>query len=190
MSDTDASGRQAPRATVVYESMFGCTEAVARAVAEGLEEAGYVVTLQDVCSSWNREPGPFDLLVVGAPTHAFSLSRPATRQDAVRQGGRSAAESVGLRDWIMALSLHEVAAGRPFAAFDTRVTRVRHIPKAASTRATHLLAHQGYRPVSRPTGFIVEDLRGPLSDGEPARARAWGQDVGRTASSQVRPAAG
>lgn len=175
-----------PRAAVVYESMFGCTEAVARAVADGLIESGYAVTLDDVGNLWSSESPPFDLLVVGAPTHAFSLSRRGTRQEAMRQGGRPKAEAVGLRDWLAALGRRETAGGRPFAAFDTRVSKVRHLPKAASTRAAHLLAHQGYRSVSRPTAFIVDDTRGPLAEGELARAHEWGLTVGRTAAA-LRP---
>lgn len=184
MSPTTSSSPHAgPRhALVAYESMFGCTEAVATAVASGLAEAGFAVTVRDVRSAWAEPVPPFDLLVVGAPTHAFSLSRPSTRLDAVRQGGRAAAEAVGLREWLDGLSHHEPARGRRCAAFDTRVTRVRRLPKAASTRAAHLLVRQGYRPVARPTAFLVEDLQGPLLDGETERARAWGHEVGTAAT--------
>jgi flavodoxin len=61
-----------PRALVVYESMFGNTEAIAHAIAEGLsphlsvelvEVSAAPITLRDV-----------DLLVTGAPTHAFGLT--------------------------------------------------------------------------------------------------------------------
>ena len=72
-----------PRALVVYESMFGNTEAIAHAIAEGLslqlavelvEVSAAPTTLRDV-----------DLLVAGGPTHAFGLSRRSTRESAREQ---------------------------------------------------------------------------------------------------------
>ena len=71
------------RALLVYESMFGSTSEVARAVREGLTAEGVDVALHEVRSAPAAADADFDLLVVGAPTHAFSLSRPTTRRDAV-----------------------------------------------------------------------------------------------------------
>jgi flavodoxin len=70
---------------VVYESMFGNTKSVARAVADGLSER-FDVDLRDVSQAPASDIGPVDLIVVGGPTHAFSLSRPATRASALEQG--------------------------------------------------------------------------------------------------------
>ena len=93
MIDTPADR---PRALVVYESMFGCTEQVTRAVAAGLEEGGCDVVVQHVRDTGQPRDLTFDLLVVGGPTHAFSLSRPSTRQDAVRQGAPAEVAGPGL----------------------------------------------------------------------------------------------
>ena len=41
-----------------------------------------------------------DLLVVGAPTHAFSLSRPGTREEAVRQGAPAEHARTGIPEWL------------------------------------------------------------------------------------------
>ena len=68
-------------ALVVYESMFGCTRDVAAAVAAGLRIEGAAVLLVDVRDAAHIDEIGADLLVVGAPTPAFSLSSPATRQD-------------------------------------------------------------------------------------------------------------
>ncbi len=162
-----------PRALVVYESLFGCTERVARAVAQGLEDEGFDIRVQNVSDAESPWHDDVHLLVVGAPTHAFSLSRPRTRQDAVRQGGRAEAEGIGLREWIAAIDDRSWVR-RSAAAFDTRMTAVRRLPKSASTRAAHLLAHRGFHIIARPTGFLVEDTSGPLVAGELDRARAWG----------------
>ena len=131
----------------------------------------------------------FDLLVVGAPTHAFSLSRPSTREDAVRKGARPTAATTGLREWLGAMSGHGRQHGMA-AAFDTRVTSMRRLPKAASTRAYHLLDHLGFAMLSRPTGFLVTDIKGDLVTGEGERAESWGRmiadEAGTRSASTVR----
>lgn len=161
------------RALVVFETMFGNTATVARSVTEGLVEGGMDVTVLGVRDAAGVDPSDFDLLVVGGPTHAFSLSRPGTRQDAVRQGApATSAEGIGLREWIATLT---PGHDHLLATFDTRVTKVRHLPKAASGRAARLITRRGFRLVSRPTGFVVTDIQGDLVDGETERATAWGR---------------
>ena len=76
------------------------------------------------------------------------------------------------------------------AAFDTRVTSMRRLPKAASTRAYHLLDHLGFEMLSRPTGFLVTDTKGDLVTGEGERAESWGRlvadEAGTRSASTVR----
>ena len=178
------SGQDSPApltALVVYESMFGSTQDVAAAVADGLRAEDFVVELVDVRHAPPAREAGFDLLVVGAPTHAFSLSRPSTRQDAVRPGASRELASTGVREWRGARGPREEARGRAAAAFDTRVTKVRSLPKAASTRASHLLARRGYHLVSRPTPFLVHDVKGPLVAGELEHAVSWGREVAQAA---------
>lgn len=168
----------ARRAVVAHESMFGNTEAVATAVADGLREEGYDVTTVDVTVMPTVSPADVDVLVVGAPTHAFSLSRASTRKDAVRQGAPPIHGGVGLREWIAALP----ASGLPpFAVFDTRVAKARRLPSAGRT-AARLMSRRSDRLLVPVAGFTVADVKGPLSDGELSRARAWGRTVGRAAA--------
>ncbi len=183
---TSARSAAPLRALLVYESMFGNTEQIARDVAAGLTAGGLVVETIDVAMARPADAYDFDLLVVGAPTHAFSLSRPSTRADAVGKGGRPAAQPTGLREWIGALPGHG-RQHRMAATFDTRVTAMRRLPKAASTRAYRLLDHVGYEMLSRPTGFLVADITGDLVIGEEGRAEAWGRLLADEARS--RPAA-
>lgn len=172
------------KALLVFESMFGNTQAVAEAVAEGLRLEGLDVTVTHVHEAPAADRFDHDLLVVGAPTHAFSLSRPSTREDAVRQGApASAADGTGLREWISAM--REPRGERLVATFDTRVTKVRRIPKAASTRAAKLLTRSGFRLVTRPAGFLVTDTSGPLEEGELERATAFGRSVGAAARDRM-----
>lgn len=160
------------KALVVHESMFGNTSAIAEAVAETLRREGLEVRSADVSEVSPDVADEYDLLVLGAPTHAFSLSRPRTRADAVARGGAATAEEVGLREWIEALP---AAGGRTVrvAVFDTRVAKVARLPKSAATRAFTLLRRKGYRLLDRPIGFVVDDVAGPLLPGEQARASTW-----------------
>jgi hypothetical protein len=160
------------RAVVVYESMFGNTAALAAAVAEGLHEGRVEVTCGMVGSPDLAAPLDADLLVIGAPTHALSLSRPRTRADAVKQGAPPARAEVGLREW-----LADVEAGPHVplvATFDTRAAKARRLPAAART-AARLARRRGFEMAGKPAGFTVEDIQGPLSDGEITRAVAWGR---------------
>ena len=105
------------KALVVYESMFGNTRRLAEAVAEGLR-TGADVDLRPVAAA-PPEPDPeYQLVVVGGPTHAFSMSRPSTRADAVRQGPEGE-PTVGIREWLDGLPTY--GRGTLFAAFDSRV---------------------------------------------------------------------
>ena len=67
------------RALVVYESVFGDARTIAHAIAEGLSDGGLDVDVV-AADQGPTEVGPdVDLLVVGAPNHAFSMPRPSTR---------------------------------------------------------------------------------------------------------------
>lgn len=174
------------RALVVFESMFGNTEGIARVVARTLRESGCAVALHEVTDP-DVPAGTIDvdLVVVGAPTHAFSLSRPATRADAVRQGADPRRSSTGLREWLMAASPPPDRTV-PLVAFDTRVEKVRRLPMAAGPRAVRLARHRGFAVPTRPGAFLVYDTSGPLLDGEAARAASWTASVLRA----VRPLVG
>jgi hypothetical protein len=160
---------------VVHESMFGNTAAVARAVAEGLaSESDLDVQVRPVHSAPSDLAG-VDLLVVGGPTHAFSMSRASTRADAGTKGAAGpAVAGPGIREWIERL---EPAAGTAAAAFDTRVRRPR-LPGSAARAARKHLKARGFSVVESPTSFWVDGTSGPLLDGEEARARHWGADLG------------
>ena len=156
------------KALVIYESMFGNTEAVARAVAEGLS-GRFDVTVADVRAGPPAQGN--DLIVVGGPTHAFGMSRPASRRDAVRQGAAGDA-TTGIREW---LSTVAHLSGVPAAAFDTRVDKP--LVGSAGRKAHRALRRLGCRMVAPAESFFVTGTPGPLADGEQQRARRWGQSL-------------
>jgi hypothetical protein len=163
------------KALVVYESMFGNSEQVARAIAEGVGASGEVVLRDAATSTPGEIPEGVELLVVGGPTHAMAMSRPTTREDAIRQGAGQGLVRQGLREWLSGLpeDLHEL----PFATFDTRVSKVRRLPGSAARGAARVLRRRKGRLVTPPESFYVEDVDGPLGEDQVELARTWGRGL-------------
>lgn len=153
------------RVLVVYESMFGNSAAVARTVADSMAEQAQVRVAE---VGTRPDVSDVDAMVVGAPTHTFGLSRPATRAEAARQGSEAPVD-FGVREWLIALH----RPGLPVATFDTRVS-VPFMPGSAARKAAAMLRSAGCRLVLPPEGFLVAGTKGPLRDGELDRARRWG----------------
>jgi hypothetical protein len=174
-----------PTAFVVVESMFGNTEQVGRAVAAGLGDGGVDAVVVDVATAPVDLFAHLDLLVLGAPTHAFSLSRPSTRADAVRQGAAPERAARGMREWLSAVPLQGPRHSPVTAVFDSRVSKVRRLPAAAGPRAARLARRRGLTVLGRPQAFLVADVRGPLVDGELERAAAWGRRLAAVLESRV-----
>jgi Flavodoxin len=165
------------RARVVYESMFGNTQAIAQAVADGLAE-NIGVEVEEVGSAATDVASDVDLLVVGGPTHAFGLSRERTRESAVMQAaGGVVSAGEGLREWLGAVTggTRAIAA----AAFDTRIDKPR-MPGSAAHGAEKRLRRLGFRVLVPAASFYVTDTSGPLVEGELERARRWGELLGST----------
>ncbi|BEL06501.1 hypothetical protein Q0Z83_046920 [Actinoplanes sichuanensis] len=166
------------KAIVVYESMFGNTAVIAAVIADGLSET-YDVTLTDV-----RDMPPvagFDLLVLGAPTHAFGMSRPRTRADAADKGEvRPDTEKVGIREF---LAQSPPLTGLAAAAFDTKVDKP--MTGSAARKALRRLRALGCRTIAPAENFHVTGMTGPLAVGEVDRARRWARTVGASLAPQA-----
>lgn len=172
-------------AVVIYESMFGNTEKVARAIAEGLgrDFDVKVVNVDDAPKS----PAPgVDLVVVGGPTHAFGLSRSQTRKDAAsRVAGNLVSRLTGVREWLDGTG--PAGANVVAAAFGTRVTKASWAPGSAARGAEKRLRRHGYRIAGKAQDFYVDESLGPLAVGELERAREWGAELAsNTAASRSR----
>lgn len=155
-------------ALVVHESMWGNTRRVAEAVGRGL---GPGVPVVDVADAPDALPEEVHLLVVGGPTHAFSMSRASTRQDAVSKGAPSGHEGRGIREWLDALTpSHPVDV----ATFDTRVAKMRKLPGSAAKAAGRTVKRHHLGRLVDSESFFVEDMEGPLLDHELDRAEEWG----------------
>lgn len=144
------------RALVVYDSVYGNTEEIAKAIG-GAISGGEVSVLRA------GEVGPpelenIGLLVVGAPT----------------QGGRA---TPAIKDFLERVSKSEIN-GLDAAAFDTRlVTKMVKIFGYAAGKIASSLKKKGAKLVAEPEGFFVDGTKGPLAEGELERAAAWGKGL-------------
>lgn len=182
----------APRkkALVVYETFFGNTRKVAEAVGAGLEDR-FDVTVVDVLDA-KPSPGDVALLVVGGPIHAFSMSRQATREEALKQAAKLgvpvSAHATGIREWLDQLG--STTAHPAAAAFDTAVRVGWFTVGSAAAAELATLKARGYEVQLRPQHFHVKDVDGPLLAGELERATEWGRVLADTAAPLTGPAAG
>ncbi|MET8871386.1 flavodoxin domain-containing protein [Nocardia sp. NPDC004604] len=165
------------RARVVYESMFGNTAAIAKAIATGLSEYGEVEVLDVVAAAQRPEP-MVDLLVVGGPTHAFGMSRARTRRDAATRTEAPVAVDIGMREWLDAAL--PVPPGSRAAAFGTKAAKPSWLPGSAARGAGKRLRRLGYELADAPQDFFVDGTLGPLTAGELERARAWADRLAHT----------
>lgn len=169
--------------TIVYESMFGNTRAIAEAIADGLRPRTAVL----VIPVWDAPTSTADseLLIVGAPTHAHSLSRPASRVEAGHWADdpdknltlEPNAEGMGVREWLQSCA----SVPSSFAAFDTRADIARVLSGSAAGKIQKALRRLGSQSVLEPESFLVgKDSR--LETGEVERARLWGVEISAAAT--------
>jgi flavodoxin I len=141
---------------VVYDSQFGNTEQIARAIAGGLGSAEQV-RVSKASETTSADVVATDLLVVGAPT----------------QGGRA---TLPIQQFLGRLP--DGLGNTRVAAFDTRMKMwiVKVFGFAANRIEQDLKAHGGIL-IAAPEGFFVKASKGPLLDGELERATQWGRDL-------------
>lgn len=170
-------------ALIVYESMFGNTAAVARAIADGVGQSGSV-DLREVSDAPATLPAEIDLLIVGGPTHVHGMTSERSRRTAADQAGiRLVSRGSGIREWLE--TLVGGSAGTTAAAFDTRVPGPALLTGSAAKAASRRLGAIGLRVV--PAESFV--LGGPkdqpfdrMSEAELRRARDWGATLGTVAA--------
>ena len=162
----------AMKAVVVYESLWGNTAAIARAIADGIgPEAQALSTSQ---ASGEAIAGA-DLIIAGAPLFGFRLPTEQARENIRKNPGKGPAPDLSqpsMRSWLAALPKGNGRA----AAFETRF---RWSPGGATGAIVTQLERAGYRRTARDQRFIVKGKYGPLRDGELERAKAWGAELAR-----------
>lgn len=165
------------KAVVVYESHWGSTAAVARAIAEGLGPEAQAMNTDEAVG---LAMASADLIVVGAPVIAFGLPREGTRKQIAGDIKAPTPPDVShplLRAWLDTLPEgHGLGA-----AFETRIW---WSPRGATATIESKLKRAGYRTVAKSERFIVAGAYGPLRDGELERARLWGAALAKAVAAK------
>jgi hypothetical protein len=158
---------------VVYESHWGNTAAVARAIAEGI---GPETRALSTAEATGEAIAGADLIVAGAPLLGFSLPTESMVKGLASNVGGNPTPDLShpsMRAWLEALPK---GAGRA-AGFETRIW---WSPGSAAKTILDKLGAAGYQPAAKPQRFVVKGKYGPLRDGELERAKAWGAELART----------
>ncbi len=169
------------KAVVVYESLWGNTAAIARAIAEGIGPGARALSTVEATAATIAGA---DLIVAGAPVHAMGLPTDQTREQARtgKLGPGGAPPDLShptMRTWLDTLPR---GRGRS-AAFETHVDA--WYGRGAAPKIAGALERAGYRAVAEPCGFSVGGSRlwpstdGTLCDGAVERARQWGAELAR-----------
>jgi flavodoxin len=154
------------RALVIYDSFFGNTEKIARAIAHALNDDINPTGIRVRDAKIDQLKG-IDLLLVGSPTRGFKPTKDISTflKSIPREGLRNVR----------------------VAAFDTRSDMddvksgllkmlVGWFGYAAKPIADKLVK-KGGELIAPPEGFFVKGREGPLRDGELERAAIWARDL-------------
>ena len=143
------------KALIVYDSVYGNTEKIAKAVADAIAPSGEVKVVQ-AGEANPPELESTDLLIVGSPTH----------------GGRP---TPPVQDFLNKVPKLQ---GINVAAFDTRSqSKFARVFGNAAGRIARNLEKKGGTLVASPEGFLVTGTKGPLKEGELERAAGWAKGM-------------
>jgi flavodoxin I len=144
------------KALVVYDSQYGNTEQIARAIARGIGGEKEVVAIK--ASEASADTAGLDLLVVGSPTQGGRPTPPVQQFLAKLPSG-------GLK-------------GVKVAAFDTRAKSwFTKLFGYAAARIAAILKSKGGTVAGPEQAFYVKGTKGPLVEEEIDRAMNWGKEL-------------
>jgi len=146
------------RAIIVYDTKFGNTEKIARALAEGMEKQGVHVDCLKVDKVDVSKLGEYDLLAIGGPTHAFGLSG-------------------SMKDFLKKLEKVNLGGKMAFA-FDTKMKS--RFAGSAGKRIEKKLKKLGMDIVKSHVSAIVKGREGPVEDGAEETFRQIGVDIAKS----------
>ncbi|MGQ9506643.1 MAG: flavodoxin family protein [Candidatus Bathycorpusculaceae bacterium] len=131
------------RAIVIYDTKFGNTEKIARALARGLEKGRVKVECVKADEADVNRLIEYDFLAFGSPTHAFSISKP-------------------MKTFLEKLKGVDFKGKKAFA-FDTKYKS--WLAGSAGKGIEKRLKGFGMNIVKPHTSAIVKGAEGPLAEG-------------------------
>ena len=153
------------KALVVYDSVFGNTEKIARAIGSALGSLEDVGVMQVGEAGLEHLKG-LSVLVVGSPTRAFNPTKAIT--SFLKSLPPGALSGVAVAGFDTRMNIDEAPGFLKFM--------VKFFGYAAEPIAKRL-KRAGGKEVAAPAGFIVADTEGPLKDGELERAAVWAKQI-------------
>jgi flavodoxin len=143
---------------IVYDSKWGNTESIAKAVAAGIGKNARFVKVNDLDTIKTES---MDLLIIGSPVI----------------GGKP---TKAIQEYMKKLS-QTLDKNIRVATFDTRMTmKLAQKFGFAAVRVAEEFKENGNTLIAEPMGFIVVGQKGPLAEGELERATQWGKDLMQT----------
>ncbi len=153
------------KALIVYDSVYGNTEKIARAIAGAITPSDGVKVLR-AGEANPSELASIDLLIVGSPTHG-GRPTPAIREFLSRIPA-NAVKNVGVTSFDTRFQAKDKGVGMRILL---------GVVGYAAGRITDSLKGKGGYLAPPPEGFIVEDNEGPLKQGELERAAGWAKGI-------------
>ncbi len=144
----------------MYYSMFGNTEKIAKALAQGLQDSGVDAEFVRVDAVKIDELSGYDLLIVGSPVHAWNVSKP-------------------IKEFLERLKNVQELAGKKAFAFDTRAGRSRLVGDAGG-KIEGKLRSLGLTLVKSHASAIVKGREGPLQEGSEEMFKQLGIELAKT----------
>ncbi|MFA5308639.1 MAG: flavodoxin family protein [Dehalococcoidales bacterium] len=143
------------KALIIYDSLYGNTEKIAKAIGEGLGEEAKVIKVSEAKAA---DIAPYFYIIIGSPT----------------QRGRPTA---AMKTFLDSLP-DDVFKGKRLAAFDTRAKSfIVKLLGWAGTRIEAAVRAKYGNIIAPPKGFFVQGTQGPLAEGEEKRAAEWGKHL-------------
>jgi len=169
------------KAVVVYESYWGNTASVARAIAEGLGEGATAMSTAEADAEALAGAG---LIVAGSPIIAFSLPSEKTRNNMLAKPDKKAPSPPDLshpsiRTWLVALPRANESGGGAVVRAAAFETGFKLSPGGSAGKILRMLEEKGYKPAAKKQRFLVKASYGPMKDGELDRAKAWGAELAK-----------
>jgi len=152
---------------VIYDSLYGNTEKIARSICIALQERAEVI-IKRVNEVTPELLAGCGLLVVGSPTQRFNPT-PAIA-DLLKSLPRDSLKGVKVAAFDTRLTWEVIEKTPPLASFE-------RIFGFAASRIAKALKKKGGVLVVEPQGFFVEGMEGPLSEGEVERAGEWARKL-------------
>lgn len=145
---------------IVYYSKWGNCKRIAESISRGLYETGHNVRLIEAKShEGDLDNGVIEFILIGSPTRGGHMASPIKK--------------------FIKRCMSDSWEGKTFAAFGTggKINAEQGKPQSA-TDIQRLLSEMGLKPAVPAFKAKVVAAKGPLDDGEAARATKFGKELG------------